>query len=452
MREGQRTMTTAAPRVTRTYRALKGVAWIVISVFYRRIDVTGDGAWRAPGRPTIVVANHTNALADPVVILAELPGHPRFLAAGSWWKFAPARWLFRLAGVVPVYRQRDGGGAGANVATFAACHEALAEGATLAVFPEGELHNEPSIAPLKTGAARIALGAAADAGVADVVVLPVGIVYEDRGRFRSQAAVQVGSPIPVDPWVDRYREDPRGAARALTEAVARGLRAVTVNHESWDDLRLVDRAAAVALADDDTTERRYAAPQRAASRPGRGTGAHRWTRRSGLGRPGGTRRHPPARARRPRPRSRTRVADDRTPPSRADARAVGPDRSRSGRRDRRSGQRAGGGRAQGGEGGGEGPGVAGDVEGCRRAPPVPDRVGDRGLPRASARTAGPVRRRGGGAPRRPGLDRVARGARPLASGAGRGSAPREARRRGAGGGVDPGRRAARPSTSSSRTR
>lgn len=250
--------TTTAPRVTRTYRALKGVAWIVISVFFRRIDVTGAGAWRAPGRPTIVVANHTNALADPVMILAKLPGHPRFLAAGSWLKFAPARWLFRLAEVVPVYRRGDGGGAGANTATFAACHEALAEGATLAVFPEGELHHEPSIAPLKTGAARIALGAAAEAGVADVVVLPVGIVYEDRGRFRSQTSVQVGTPVPVDPWIDRYREDPRAAVRALTEEVARGLRAVTVNHESWDDLRLVDRAAAIALADDDTSERRYA--------------------------------------------------------------------------------------------------------------------------------------------------------------------------------------------------
>src|SRR3954471_21823668 len=182
VREGQPTMAeTVAPRVTRTYRALKGVAWIVISIFYRRIDVTGEAAWREPFRPTVVVANHTNALADPAVILAKLPGHPRFLAAGSWWKFAPARWLFKLAGVVPVYRRGDGGGAGANVATFAACHEALAEGATLAVFPEGELHHEPSIAPLKTGAARIALGAAAEAGVADVVVLPVGIVYEDRG-------------------------------------------------------------------------------------------------------------------------------------------------------------------------------------------------------------------------------------------------------------------------------
>jgi 1-acyl-sn-glycerol-3-phosphate acyltransferase len=252
-----RQSTTGAP-VTRTYRALKGLAWIVVSVFYRRVDVTGAERWRGPDRPTIVAANHTNALADPVVILAKLPGHPRFLAAGSWWKFGPARWLFRLAGVVPIYRRRDGGGADANTATFAACHEALGDGATLAVFPEGELHHEPSIAPLKTGAARIALGAAADAGVPDVALLPVGVVYEDRGRFRSQAAVQVGVPIPIDPWVEPYRADPRGTVRRVTQELARGLSDVTVNHESWEDLRLIDRAATVALADDRSLERRYA--------------------------------------------------------------------------------------------------------------------------------------------------------------------------------------------------
>jgi glycerol-3-phosphate O-acyltransferase/dihydroxyacetone phosphate acyltransferase len=246
------------PAVTRTYRALKGLAWIVVSVFYRRIDVTGDPAFLEPGRPTVVVANHTNNLADPVVMLAKLPGHPRFLAAGSWWKFAPARWLFRLAGVVPIYRQRDGGGAGANRSTFDACHEALRDGATLALFPEGEVNAEPSLLPLKTGAARIALGAAADAGVAGVVMLPVGIVYEERGRFRSQAAVQVGRPVPVDAWVDRYRTDARAAIHGLTAEVEAGLRAVTVNHANWEDARLVDRAAALALADDAPGVRRFA--------------------------------------------------------------------------------------------------------------------------------------------------------------------------------------------------
>ena len=41
------------------------------------------------------------------------------------------------------------------------------------MFPEGEVHTGPSILPLKTGAARIVLGAAADAEVHGVEVVPV---------------------------------------------------------------------------------------------------------------------------------------------------------------------------------------------------------------------------------------------------------------------------------------
>jgi hypothetical protein len=65
-------------------------------------------------------------------------------------------------------------------------------------------------------------------------------------------------PIPIDPWVEQYRTDPRGTVRSVTHELARGLRDVTVNHDSWEDLRLIDRAATVALADDRSIERRYA--------------------------------------------------------------------------------------------------------------------------------------------------------------------------------------------------
>ena len=53
------TTSTAPPPASRVYRALKGLAWIVISVFYRRIDVTGDGGLARAGSSDVVVANHT---------------------------------------------------------------------------------------------------------------------------------------------------------------------------------------------------------------------------------------------------------------------------------------------------------------------------------------------------------------------------------------------------------
>jgi 1-acyl-sn-glycerol-3-phosphate acyltransferase len=163
------------------------------AVFYRRTDVTGRTRI-ALDRPTILAANHGNALADVAVIVAKVPKFPRFLAAATWWKSRPARALFRLGGVVPIHRRRDGESE-QNVSTFAACYEELARGAHVCIFPEGEMHLEPSLLPLRTGAARIALSAAADERITGLAIVAVGLVYEDRGRFRSDAEIHFGEPI-----------------------------------------------------------------------------------------------------------------------------------------------------------------------------------------------------------------------------------------------------------------
>jgi glycerol-3-phosphate O-acyltransferase/dihydroxyacetone phosphate acyltransferase len=228
------------------YRFLKILAWIVVKVVFRRVDVTG-GSRLVEGRPTVIAANHTNGLADPVLMVGKLPGLPSFLAGRDLWRFPPARFLFWLAHVLPVTRRRDGADPNGNESVFAACHEALAHGAHIALFPEGGVHLEPSMIPLKTGTARIALGAAADDGTPGITILPIGLVYDDKGRFRSQAAIHIGHPIEVDDWVTRYREDGPDAVRGLTNLLALRLHDLTLNHASWEEAAVVDRAAAITI-------------------------------------------------------------------------------------------------------------------------------------------------------------------------------------------------------------
>lgn len=239
-------MSRPAPERPPAYRFLKILAWIVVRVVFRRVDVTGASRL-VEGEPTIIAANHTNGLADPVVIAAKLPGLPSFLAAQDLWRFPPARFLFWLARVLPVSRRRENTAAGDNEQVFAACHEALARGAHLALFPEGGVHLEPAMLPLKTGAARIALGAAADHGTPGIVILPIGLVYDDKGRFRSQAAIHIGHPIDVDEWVERYRADGPAAVRGLTSVLAQRLHELTLNHASWEEAAVIDRAAAITI-------------------------------------------------------------------------------------------------------------------------------------------------------------------------------------------------------------
>jgi 1-acyl-sn-glycerol-3-phosphate acyltransferase len=235
----------AAPHRPRGYKLLKTLAWILTKVLIRRCDVTGSDRI-VEGRPTIIAANHANGLADPVGLVGRLPGFPRFLAASYLWKIPPARFLFWLAEVVPIHRRRDGSDTPDNKSTFETCHEVLGQGAHLLIFPEGEVHREPAMLPLKTGAARIALGAA-ETGVRDITIVPVGMVYDDKGRFRSQAAIHVGKPIRVDDWVERYLVDEVTTVRALTDELADRLGDITLNHASGHESMVIDRAAAITI-------------------------------------------------------------------------------------------------------------------------------------------------------------------------------------------------------------
>jgi 1-acyl-sn-glycerol-3-phosphate acyltransferase len=184
-------------------------------VFYRRVDV--HGREHVPtGRPVILAANHSNALGDVAVIAAKVPDFPHFLAASSWWKRRSARMLFKLGGALPVQRGGDAPGPHDNNRTFDACFRALADNAHLAIFPEGVMSLGATMRPLKTGAARIGLGAA-QLGVQGVLIVPVGLVYEDRGRFRSHATLRFGRPIAMDEWREPYATDAFGTVGAVTQ-------------------------------------------------------------------------------------------------------------------------------------------------------------------------------------------------------------------------------------------
>ena len=229
------------------YRVLQ--AWARSGVFtvFRAIEVTGRS--KIPmERPAILAANHSNALADVALIIAKMPRFPQFLAAATWWKWPPVRWLFRFGGVVPIHRRREGE-TEQNESSFRACHAALADGAHLAIFPEGEMHVGHGLLPLKTGAARIALGAAAEQGVAGIVIVPVGLVYDDRGRWRSEVEVHFGEPIEIDEWVELYGTDPMKAVRAVTDLLADRLAEATIENGPEAEAPLIDHAAALALAD-----------------------------------------------------------------------------------------------------------------------------------------------------------------------------------------------------------
>ncbi len=197
--------------------------------------------------PLLLVANHPNALIDPVVVTAAVRRPVRWLGKSTLVFHPLIGWLFRAVGTIPVFRRQDDATqTGRNAESFAAAIEALRSGSVVALFPEGISHDAPSLAPMKTGAARLALQAAASLGH-PIPIIPVGVIYRDASTFRSPAGVVIGQPIPWDDLPGRDAED-REAVALLTGRIGNGLAGVTRQLDSWADQPVVEQAAAIVAA------------------------------------------------------------------------------------------------------------------------------------------------------------------------------------------------------------
>jgi len=221
-------------------RLLLALARRAVRVHYR-VEYLG-GQVPATG-PVLLVGNHPNGLVDPVLVASTTPRTVRFLGKAPLFEMPGLGQVMRGLEALPVYRAQDGADTGANARTFDAVFAALAAGELVCLFPEGKSHDEPELAELKTGAARMAFGAEARHGWRlGVRIVPVGLVYRSKRRFRSRVAVWTGAPLALDDLAELHARDERAAVHALTARIADGLRAVTLELERWEDLPLLELA------------------------------------------------------------------------------------------------------------------------------------------------------------------------------------------------------------------
>ena len=241
------------------FRLLLFIFGSALQLFFRRIETVNEDVV-PEGTGVIFVLNHPNGLIDPALIFVALPRRISFLAKSTLFRMPVISWVVKVAGALPVYRRVDSGeDVSQNMKTFAAAHELLRRGGSLAIFPEGISHNSTKLLPAKTGAARIALGTvsieAADA--LELFIVPVGLYYTSKTTFRSEALLHFGKPFRVEPVsLETDGEVPREAVRELTDLIEKALSEVTLNAETDAELETADMAHSIFTAEGDAVDLR----------------------------------------------------------------------------------------------------------------------------------------------------------------------------------------------------
>jgi 1-acyl-sn-glycerol-3-phosphate acyltransferase len=208
------------------YAVLRWITGISLHWFYRDIRVIGKERIPLAG-PLLIAVNHQNALVDSLITGWIVPRHITMTAKATLADNPFIAALFKILNVVPLRRTsdevRNSNGLptdrSRNAGAFREILHVLERHGAVLIFPEGKSHNQMGLEPLKTGLARLALRARDESGIAHLKILPLGLVFEEKGTPGTAVCAHVGTVIEMDLW-------PGSNYAGLTQEIADRLRAV----------------------------------------------------------------------------------------------------------------------------------------------------------------------------------------------------------------------------------
>lgn len=189
------------------YTFLRPFVYVSLSVYYR-IDVKGLD--KIPdNQPFILAPNHSNGFVDPVILPVFLRPQVRFFARGDVFKGKVAKWILNQMNASPMYRMQEGfAEIKKNDKSFEECRSLLSANKPILIFPEGLCVQQRRVQPLKKGLSRIVFQTLESIDYSkDILVIPVGMNYQAAPKFRSKVFIDVGNPISIKAFEEKYKND-----------------------------------------------------------------------------------------------------------------------------------------------------------------------------------------------------------------------------------------------------
>lgn len=221
--------------------AVTGLLRVMLRVYFGSIElfhlerVPPDG-------PVLFASNHPASVTDAFLIGTVIPRRVHFVATVQLFRVRPLAWLLRQCGIIPVNRLKDDPrGMRSVMDTFEKCFAVMERGGAVGIFPEGITYDDGQLKALKTGAARMALELEhRHGGQLGLRIVPVGITYAAKERYRSDVVLHFGEPIRVAVFLGPYEIRRKEAIHELTAAIEHGLQCLIVHLPRLEQARLVE--------------------------------------------------------------------------------------------------------------------------------------------------------------------------------------------------------------------
>ena len=192
-------------------------------LYFKKEHVLGLENVPVNGTPTIIVSNHQNCLNDPLCVCLQLTDRRmNFLARANVFNIPIFNKALRAMGLLPAYRMGYEGLAHVrrNSETFEDAGNALMDGETVMLYPEGGHQDKRWLGQFKLGYLRIAFAAAEKMEFKeDVVILPSCNHYSNYFHARTEMLIRFGKPISLKPYYERYQEEPRATMMEINALV-----------------------------------------------------------------------------------------------------------------------------------------------------------------------------------------------------------------------------------------
>ncbi|KAJ3857475.1 hypothetical protein EV368DRAFT_30205 [Lentinula lateritia] len=225
------------------YTLIRLLFQFTLKVFYGTIVVSNAHFIPETGKPCIVCANHSNSLTDALLLVTSVPSNRRNMLrltakSTQFGKKTFTSWLIESAGTVPIHRRKDFDGPVDNSQAMTSLIKALEDGDAVMMFPEGMSRFHPTIAPLKTGVARLAsdvLSRHRDDPDFEINILNCSITYMHRQHWRSDVLVTWHPPIILRPKDNPELLEPAEpeTIRAVTKQIYTQISSGTFDSPSW---------------------------------------------------------------------------------------------------------------------------------------------------------------------------------------------------------------------------